>query len=252
MINTQELRRRWSDRTNAVFSPRDRFENREYAAETYEREFDFKGCRSIVFLDGNERTGHDGSDVLLLTQGSGHMTLPAGVRVLVQSGYARWQPAASVRGGGGSSSGASTVLGTGVRAPPPSFVSGYCAPSLAGSAYGGAAPPRSHASERGSNADGYYRFGPPTPGHAASSFSRGAPGPGSSYNMSACGVPLPPSDVGRAFGSSRAGAGDWEVVAQMDGAEERLRGDDVCSIVPEDSISSVGSHGYSRRFAHDY
>lgn len=201
-----------------------------------------------MFLDG-ERTGHDSTDVLLLTQGSGHMTLPAGVRVLVQSGYARWQPAASVRGGSDSS----TVLGTGVRAPPPSRVSGYV-PSLVGSAYSGAAPPRSHASERRSNADGYYRFGPPGPGSAAS-FSRGAPGPSSAYNMSACDVPLPPSDVGRAFGSSRAAAGDWDVVEQMDGAEEILR-DDVCSIVPEDSISSVGSRGgassYPRRFAHDY
>jgi hypothetical protein len=94
-----------------VFGARDRHEYQEYAAENYEREFDFRGCRSIVFLHG-ERTGSE-EDVLLLTQGSGHMTLPAGVQVLVQSGYAKWEPAGSA---------GSTVGGE--RAPPSSRVSG--------------------------------------------------------------------------------------------------------------------------------
>lgn len=177
----------------------------------YEREFDFRGCRSIVFLHG-ERTGRE-EDVLLLTQGSGHMTLPAGVQVLVQSGYAKCEPAAS--GGGGS-----TVVGRGVRAPPPSRVSGY-ARSSADSGYSGSG--RSYA---GSYA-GSYR---PSPPRDAASFNRGSAG--SAY-MSACDVPLPHSTVGR---RSRADSDDWEVVEQM-----QMPDDDGCSIAPSESISSVGS-----------
>jgi hypothetical protein len=220
-------RRRWSDKTNAVFNPRDRHEYREYAAENYEREFDFRGCRSIVFLHG-ERTGRE-EDVILLTQGSGHMTLPAGVQVLVQSGYAKWDPARSAGGG-------STVVGMGVRAPPSSRVSGY-ARSSADSGYSGSGR---------SNAPNNYRLSPP---RDAASFSRGSGG--SSY-MSACDVPLPRSTVGR---RSSADSDDWEVVGQMDGYQDRSR-DDACSIAPSESISSVGSRGgasqFSRRYTHGY
>ncbi|KAK4130363.1 hypothetical protein BT67DRAFT_221034 [Trichocladium antarcticum] len=232
MIDAQEMRRRWTDKTNAVFGPRDRFEHREYAAESFEREFDFKGCRSIVFLQG-ERTGRE-TDVLLLTQGSGHMTLPAGVQVLVQSGYARCEAADSDDSG-------STTVGRGVRAPAPSRVSGY-ALSSADSAYSGAATPRSHM--QSGNASRYR----PSPPRDAASFSRGST---ASAYMSAANVPLPRSNTGR---SSTAGAGDWEVVEQMGDYEDRVdRGrDDACTVVPDDSISSVGSRGYSRRASRDY
>ncbi|KAK0609602.1 hypothetical protein B0T17DRAFT_458585, partial [Bombardia bombarda] len=81
-------RRRWSTNTTATFSPSDRHSSpHTYTAESYEREFDFKGCRNIVFLHGRP-TGLE-SDVLLMAQGTGHMTLPAGVQVLVESGYAK-------------------------------------------------------------------------------------------------------------------------------------------------------------------
>jgi hypothetical protein len=224
--NTPALqRRRWSDKTNAVFGARDRHEYQEYAAENYEREFDFRGCRSIVFLHG-ERTGSE-EDVLLLTQGSGHMTLPAGVQVLVQSGYAKWEPAGS----------AGSTVG-GVRAPPSSRVSGY-APSSADSGYSG------------SGATSYR----PSPPRDAASFmmNRGNGGGGGSSYMSACDVPLPRTDVGRR--SSADSAGDWEVVEQADDFSNRSR-DDACSIAPSESISSVGSRGgasqFSRRYTQGY
>jgi hypothetical protein len=220
-------RRRWTDKTNVVFNARDRHDYREYAAEDYEREFHFRGCRNIVFLRG-ERTGSE-EDVLLLTQGSGHMTLPAGVQVLVQAGYAKWEPAASA--------GAGSTVGMGVRAPPPSRVSGYARSSV-GSSYSASARSNAHTSYR------------PSPPRDAASFNhRGTAG--SSY-MSACDVPLPRSDVGR---RSSADSGDWEVVEEMDGYQGRFR-DDACSIAPSESISSVGSRGagsqYSRRYTQDY
>ncbi|KAJ4286864.1 hypothetical protein N0V88_007876 [Collariella sp. IMI 366227] len=222
MVDAQELRRRWTDRTKAIFSPRDQHDYREYAAENYEREFDFKGCRSIVFLHG-ERTGRE-TDVLLLAQGSGHMTLPAGVQVLVQSGYARCEPAASAGG--------STVVGTlGARAPPPSRVSGY-ARSSADSGYS-----RGHAT--------VYHASPP---RDAASFNRPA---GSSY-MSACNLPLPRSEVGRRSSADS----NWEVDEQADGGYQGRGRDDACSIAPSESISSVGSRNgasqYSRRYTQDY
>lgn len=176
-----------------------------------------------------ERTGRE-EDVLLLTQGSGHMTLPAGVQVLVQSGYAKCEPAAF------SASGSTVVGSRGIRAPPPSRASGYARSSV-GSAYSAATATRSSS----------YR---PSPPRDAASFTRG---PGSSY-MSACDVPLPRSEVGRR--SSSGSEGDWEVVEQMSdyiARVDRLR-DDACSIAPSESISSVGSRGgassYLRRFSH--
>ncbi|KAK4120993.1 hypothetical protein N657DRAFT_658028 [Parathielavia appendiculata] len=229
MIDAQELRRRWTDhpRPGIVFHPRDdRHEYREYAPEPYEREFHFRGCRSIVFLRG-ERTGTE-EDVILMTQGSGHMALPAGVQVLVQSGYAKWEPAASAGGSGSTVVGGMGTSG-GSRAPPPSRVSSYARSSTGYSAYSPSAAGRS-------NTQGYVP-GPPR---------------GSSY-MSACNVPLPPSDVG---GRSTVGSGDWEVVEQMSSYGSRSTRDDACSIAPSESISSVGSRGgasqFSRRYTRGY
>jgi len=152
------------------------------------------------------------------------MTLPAGVMMLVDSGFCKWGPAASAGGG-------STVVGMGARAPPPSRASGY-ARSSADSGY---------SAQSRSQAGPSYR---PSPPRDAASFSRG--GPGSSY-MSACNVPLPQSTVvGR---RSSADSDDWEVVGEM-------RRDDASSIAPSESISSVGSRGaaaqHSRRYNQGY
>jgi hypothetical protein len=137
------------------------------------------------------------------------MTLPAGVQVLVRSGYARCEPAASAGD-------ASTVVGMGMRAgaraPPPSRVSGYAR----------------------SSADSSYSTYPPRPPRDEPSFDRG--GPGSSY-MSACYVPLPRSRVGTTIS---AYPDDWEVVEKMDGHDECRMADDTCSIAPSESVSSVG------------
>ncbi|KAK3324923.1 hypothetical protein B0H66DRAFT_107443 [Apodospora peruviana] len=202
VVSTQELRRRWTDKSNAVFYPSDRCSTaQEYAATDHEREFDFKGCRNIVFLSG-KRTGAE-SDVLLLAKGSGHMTLPAGVQVLVDSGFVKCEPAYG-------SSGAGSSVGVGVRAPPPS----RAASSYAGSSYsrpGGGGGGVSYVSA------GTYR--PPQEGSRAGSSS------GYSY-VSARGVPLPESVAGTGFEDP-----DWIVEAEA--------GDDG-SVAPGDSISSVG------------
>ncbi|KAK0668049.1 hypothetical protein QBC41DRAFT_252847 [Cercophora samala] len=93
MIDAQELRRRWSDKTEAVFSPADLSNYVEIPARNYERTFHFQSCKSIVFLKG-ERTGAP-EDVILMSQGSGHMVLPAGVQVLVTDGYTKCSTDAS-------------------------------------------------------------------------------------------------------------------------------------------------------------
>ncbi|KAK4195039.1 hypothetical protein QBC40DRAFT_186758 [Triangularia verruculosa] len=87
MIDAQELRRRWTDKTAAVFGPADLSNHVEFPARNYERTFDFKGCKSIVFLHG-ERKGTE-EDVILMSQGTGHMVLPAGVQVIVTEGYSK-------------------------------------------------------------------------------------------------------------------------------------------------------------------
>ncbi|KAK4678893.1 hypothetical protein QC764_000730 [Podospora pseudoanserina] len=87
MIDAQELRRRWSDKTEAVFTSADLSNYVEIPARNYERTFDFQGCKSIVFLKG-ERTGTE-EDVILMSQGTGRMVLPAGVQVLVTDGYTK-------------------------------------------------------------------------------------------------------------------------------------------------------------------
>ncbi|KAK4096711.1 hypothetical protein N658DRAFT_562271 [Parathielavia hyrcaniae] len=234
-VSAHELRTRWTThpKPGVVFHPRDdRHEYREYPAANYERDFHFRGCRSIVFLRA-ERDGTE-KDVILLTQGSGHMTLPAKVRVVVQSGHAKWEPAASATAGG-SSSGASTVVGGpggmssgGFRAPPPSRASGYARSSTGYSAYTSSSP--SAAGGR-SNAQAYL-LGPPRR---------------SSSYMSACNVPLPPSDAG--VRSSAGSSGDWEVIEQMSSYGGKARDNDACSIAPSESISSVGSRGGASRYS---
>ncbi|KAM7200372.1 hypothetical protein V8F20_005349 [Naviculisporaceae sp. PSN 640] len=205
VVSAQELRRRWSDKCSASFSPSHRASSDEkIPAEPYEREFDFKGCRAIVFANGASRRSDgiiEGEDIIMLTQGTGHMTLPAGVQVIVNSGYVKWEAAGS----------------SGIRAPPASRVG---APSDVGSSYSG------YSRSGGSQAPSGYGMrradtmpSPPTSGRSRAGSSVG------SY-VSARGVPLPPSVVS-------AGPDDWVVQEEMN--------DDNCSIAPSESISSVGS-----------
>ncbi|KAK3686207.1 hypothetical protein B0T22DRAFT_518775 [Podospora appendiculata] len=211
----RQVRNSWTDKTDAVFYPADRREYHEYPAADYPRELDFKGCRSIVFLKG-ERTGGE-DDTLLLTNGSGHITLPAGVQVLVTSGFAKCEPAYG-------SAGAGSAIGVGVRAPPPSRVGGASS-SYAGSAAGGSSYSRGESRV----STGTYRQSMPSPPRDGASFSRVSGGYSASY-VSARNVPLPQSTV--------SGGRDYE--------------DDNCSIAPSESVSSVGSRraGGSSRYSY--
>lgn len=94
------------------FSEDDWAESTEFPAVNYKRDFNFKGCRSIIFFNG-VRTGSE-EDVILIAQGTGHMVLPAEVQVLVQAGYAKCADAPHTDG--------STVVGSGARAPASSRV----------------------------------------------------------------------------------------------------------------------------------
>ncbi|GAB1313760.1 hypothetical protein MFIFM68171_03970 [Madurella fahalii] len=139
-VDAQELRRRWTNKTKANFGPRDYINSRVYEPEAFERIFDFSECKSIVFYNGS---GTKPTDVILMTDGSGHMVVPANVRVSVNSGYARCEAEESATDG-------STVVGRGARAPPPSRVDGF-ARSSAGSAY-------SAAGRRGMSTDSYGSY----------------------------------------------------------------------------------------------
>lgn len=224
-IDAAELRRCWSDKTNAVFSNSDRYDNRTYAAESFEREFDFKDCNNIVFMKG---AGTAEKDMIMMTQGSGHLLLPPGVRVIMSGGYVKCNSERSVTDG-------STAIGTGARAPPPSRVEGAYAHSSADSGYSGSVA-------RGNTVDS-YNMSPP---RDAAAFMRG--GPVASSYTSAAGIPPPRSTVGRSSGSS-----EWEVVGELQGYQDRTRDD--CSIAPSESISSVGSRdngGFTRRATHNF
>ncbi|KAK3328645.1 hypothetical protein B0T19DRAFT_442534 [Cercophora scortea] len=193
----REVRNSWSDRTNANFGPADRLEYHEYPVADYQRELDFQGCTSIVFRDGNDET-------LLMTKGSGSITLPAGVKVTVRSGFAKCEPVYE--------------SGAGVRAPPPTRVDGG-ASSYAGSAAGGRPGP-SYSRTESRVSTGTYRQTMPSPPRDGASFTRSSSS--SSYAgsyVSARNVPLPRSTVN--------GGRDYE--------------DDNCSIAPSESVSSVGS-----------
>lgn len=143
LLTPGNQRRRWSSGSNGTLgnTADDCANGKAYTVENFEREFDFEGCTNITFYEGQERS----EKFLMSTKGSGHMTLPAGVLVVVDGGKARCGSAGSIVGGGG------------IRAPPPSRVSGY-APSSADSGYSG--------SYAGGNS---HRLSPP---RDAASFSR--------------------------------------------------------------------------------
>jgi hypothetical protein len=106
-IDSAEMRRRWSNQTNADFSGITKAD-KTYPAEDYERECDFSDCDSIVFWNGQ---GTKSEDYIMAVQHSGHVSLPAGVKVEVKNGRVK---VSSPSGG--------------VRAPPPSRVSDYASP----------------------------------------------------------------------------------------------------------------------------
>ncbi|EGX91146.1 hypothetical protein CCM_05304 [Cordyceps militaris CM01] len=71
--------RRWRHFTTAVFGDLDKRQFHEYSATDYARELDCKDCEVILFIDITGET-------LLTKTGSGHMELPAGVRVVARRG----------------------------------------------------------------------------------------------------------------------------------------------------------------------
>ncbi|KAK3377424.1 hypothetical protein B0H63DRAFT_218776 [Podospora didyma] len=228
-----ELRGRWSNRTTATFSPSDRCgPELLIPAESYEREFDFRGCSNILFFD----TRKGDNDLLLMMHGSGHMALPAGVRVVAVSGWAKCtssSPAPARSAYSGSIVGGVTP---GTRAPPQSHVSSYSG-SYAGSGWRNVDAPRAVSTV------------------SANTYRPDRAGPGS--YVSAREVPLPQSVVGR---RSNYGGGEddgFEVVEEASwyrdsqarsrvGGGGRDSSDDISlagSVTPSMSISSVGSRG---------
>lgn len=146
ILDAAEMRRRWSDKTNATFSRDDFQKELVYGPENHELEVDFEGCESIVFMDGDSTRGED---LLMMAKGTGHMSVPAGVQLRVVAGKVKIMAAAN-RGPGSSVVGSS--YGSGNQAPPPTRVSGY-AESSANSGYESGttfqpSPPRNQAGFR--------------------------------------------------------------------------------------------------------
>ncbi|KAH6611702.1 hypothetical protein B0J18DRAFT_83154 [Chaetomium sp. MPI-SDFR-AT-0129] len=169
MLNAHEMRQRWSADNNVALADATAdncAQKRYYTVEDFERKFDFEGCESIAFYEGQEV----GDKFLMLTTGSGHITLPAGVLVVVKGGKAKCNSAGSIFGGGG------------IRAPPPSRVSDY-APSSADSGYSG--------SYAGGNSH-------PSPPRDRTTFNRA---PGSTVSVSNCSIA--PSDSASNIGARR-------------------------------------------------
>ncbi|KAH6847012.1 hypothetical protein B0I37DRAFT_414784 [Chaetomium sp. MPI-CAGE-AT-0009] len=108
-IDSAEMRRRWSNQTNADFSGVTKV-SQIYQPEAFERECDFSDCEDIIFWNGQGLETR-GDQYIMSVKPSGHASLPAGVRVQVVNGKVKFN----------SPSG-------GVRAPPPSRVSDYASP----------------------------------------------------------------------------------------------------------------------------
>ncbi|KAK3934752.1 hypothetical protein QBC46DRAFT_70259 [Diplogelasinospora grovesii] len=111
--SAQEMRRRWSDRANGVLEldNRDHRDYCEYPPANHDQDMYFRQCRKIVFMAEG--------DLLLMTQGNGHMSVPPGVKVFVTDGMSRCERSAS-----GSMVGA--------RAPPPTRAASYAGSSYMG------------------------------------------------------------------------------------------------------------------------
>lgn len=70
---------RWESSTTAEFADDDKRAFHEYSAATYDRTFDCDNCEEIQFINEDGET-------LLKKKGSGHMELPAGIRVVARRG----------------------------------------------------------------------------------------------------------------------------------------------------------------------
>ncbi|KAK1750164.1 hypothetical protein QBC47DRAFT_418458 [Echria macrotheca] len=230
MLDAQEMRRRWSDKTNAVFGRSDYHESYSYGPLNQELELDFQNCRSIVFMDGEGRRG--GEDLLLMARGSGHVTLPKGVQVRVEAGSVkitgnRYGRSEADRDSGIDTGSSVVSASYGGRAPPPTRATSY-AGSSASSAYRSAVG-QSHA---GSNST--FR---PSPPRDIAAFSRAGSHVGTLANARR--VPLPPSS---------AGVDDWEVVEELDGDWDM----DNRSVAPSESVSSVGERNRRNQYSDSY
>jgi len=75
----QALEDLWRGSTTATFGEEDKKAFHEYEATDYDRTFDCDGCEEIQFI--NEQ-----GETLLRKRGSGHITLPAGIRVVARRG----------------------------------------------------------------------------------------------------------------------------------------------------------------------
>ncbi|KAK4183780.1 hypothetical protein QBC35DRAFT_518003 [Podospora australis] len=204
----QRLRSRWTNKTETSFRSGDFVDYLELPAVDYEREINFKGCRSITFMNGNSKRGEDVIMILGENESTGKMMLPPNVQVLVTSGYAKCTNNFSTDG--------STVVGSGARAP---------APSRTGSGY----PESSYS--------GYTTAsrGNITPPSDAAAFGRAA----SNYTSGSFYADGPAVPRGGAYNDG------FEVTEQAENFDERIRDSrtEVCSIAPSESISSVGSRG---------
>lgn len=220
MLDAQEMRRRWSDKTSATFSRSEFRQEFTYGPENRELEIDFDNCRSIVFLDGDGRRG--GEDLLLMARGSGHVTLPAGVQVRVVQGSVKLAPQPPA----GDSVVGSTYGGSGGhRAPPPTRASSYAGSSISSAS--------AYRSAQGGSQATAYRPQNPSPPRSSAGFR--ATGSHVGTYVQARRTPLPPSRVG--------GADDWEVQEEADGDWDI----DTRSIAPSESVSSVGSRNRGAR-----
>ncbi|KAK1834897.1 hypothetical protein QBC39DRAFT_181436 [Podospora conica] len=218
MLDAAEMRRRWSDKTEASFTRADFHNEVVFGPEDQELELDFQGCQSIVFMDGDSTRGED---MLMLVRGSGHMTLPAGVQVRMTAGAFKYRaPAGSVVG---------SSHGPGYRAPPPTRATSYA---------GSSAPSGYRNDDRSQSSRETFR---PSPPRDQAGFSR--PGTHVGGYATSGRAPLPKSMAG-----TRSRTGDWEVVEQ---AEDQESWDDGrSSVAPSESISSVGSRG--QRSSYNY
>jgi hypothetical protein len=157
----------------------------------------------------------------MLAQGTGHISLPPNVRVLVQGGYVR----SSSSSADDIMDGSTVVGGSGARAPPPSQVSRSMsyARSSAGSGY------------NMNNGSGIRVGGGPVSAYG------GGQGGYSSRRSSA-------DSYRSRSGSGGSGSGEWQVVEQAEGYNFDGGMDDGCSVSPSESISNAGS----RRSGYQY
>ncbi|KAK3984433.1 hypothetical protein QBC44DRAFT_336996 [Cladorrhinum sp. PSN332] len=85
-----ELNTAWEPETQATFGADDKVTAfYEFPVYKQPREFDFKDCESVSFMNGSTRTGKE-EDTIMLRFGAqskaGHIVVPPGVQVVVRNG----------------------------------------------------------------------------------------------------------------------------------------------------------------------